>query len=120
MAPQSHVLVIEDNELVSDALRILFESANLRVSTARTIAESLGVARGDPPALALLDLTLPDGNGLTLVAPLLAAGCRTVVALTGHDDRETRQACLEAGCTEVLVKPVPTRELLAKSAAWLA
>ena len=120
MAPQRHVLVVEDNELVSGALRILFESADLRVSTARTVAESLGVAQSDPPALALLDLTLPDGNGLVLVAPLRAAGCRTVVALTGHDDAETRQRCLDAGCADVLVKPVPVRELLARSAAWLA
>jgi CheY-like chemotaxis protein len=50
---------------------------------------------------------------------LLAAGCGVVVALTGRDDPETRQRCLAAGCREVWVKPVPARELVSKSAAWL-
>ncbi len=116
---QWHVLVIEDNEIVADAMRILFESAGYRVSTTGTIAESLGVVRSDPADLVLLDLTLPDGDGLTLIEPLKVAGCRTVVALTGHGEPEIRRRCLDAGCTELFVKPVPVRELLAKSAGWL-
>jgi DNA-binding response OmpR family regulator len=89
------------------------------VETAANIAEALGALRSDPPALALLDLTLPDGDGLVLVEPLHGAGCTIVVALTGHDDEQTRERCLAAGCTEVLVKPVPTRELLARTRHWL-
>jgi DNA-binding response OmpR family regulator len=119
VSDQAHVLIVEDNELVTAAMCILFESADRRVSSAGSIAETLGVAQGDPAKLVLLDLTLPDGDGLSLVAPLLAAGCGTVVALTGHDDPETRARCLAAGCADVFVKPVPARELLAKSAAWL-
>jgi DNA-binding response OmpR family regulator len=114
-----HVLIVEDNELVSSAMRILFESADRRVSTAATIAETLGVAQRDPARLVLLDLTLPDGDGLSLVQGLLEAGCGTVVALTGHDDPETRERCLAAGCLDVLVKPVPARELLRRSSLWL-
>lgn len=116
---RAHVLIVEDNELVTSALRILFESADRRVSVASTIAETLGVARADPARLVLLDLTLPDGDGLTIVDALLAAGCRAVVALTGRDDPETRARCLAAGCADVLIKPVPARQLLAKSTAWL-
>jgi len=116
---QAHVLLVEDNELVSDALCILFESADHRMSVTASIADTLELIATDPPRLALLDLTLPDGDGLSLVAPLRAAGCETVVALTGHDDPETRARCLGAGCDEVLVKPVPTRVLLAKAAEWL-
>ncbi|HEY4217303.1 MAG TPA: response regulator [Gemmatimonadaceae bacterium] len=119
MSEHAHVLIVEDNALVSSALRVLLESADHRVSTAGSIAETLGVAQRDPAKLVLLDLTLPDGNGLTLVAPLLAAGCETVVALTGHEEPEVRAQCLAAGCADVLVKPVPARELLAKCAKWL-
>ncbi len=115
----AHILIVEDSDLVSDALRILFESADYRVSTASTVAAALGVSRADPPDLTLLDLTLPDGDGLVLVEPLHIAGCKTVVALTGHDDYATKARCLAAGCGDVLVKPVPARELLAKSSAWL-
>src|SRR5262245_34321692 len=90
----AHVLIVEDSDLVSDALRILFESADYRVSIASTVAAALSVSRADPPDLTLLDLTLPDGDGLTLVEPLHVAGCKTVVALTGHDDYATRERCL--------------------------
>ena len=116
----SHVLVVEDNALVSGAMRLLLESENHRVSTAASVAESLGLARADVPTLALIDLTLPDGDGLALVAPLFAAGCKTVIALTGHDDPETRARCLASGCADVFVKPVPARELLNRIARWLA
>ncbi|MEP6494888.1 MAG: response regulator [bacterium] len=119
MSGQAHVLIVEDNELVTGAMRILFESADRRVSIAHSIAEALGIGRADPAALVLLDLTLPDGDGLSLVEPLRVAGCRTIVALTGHDDPETRARCIAAGCADVFVKPVPARQLLADSAEWL-
>lgn len=120
MASQAHVLIVEDNELVSDALRVLFETVGYRVSVAASVAETLGVAKNDAPELTLLDLTLPDGDGLVLVEPLRAAGCKTVIALTGHDEPEVREKCLVSGCDEVLVKPVPARELIRRIALWLA
>ena len=118
--PQGHVLVIEDSDLVSSAMRILFENAGHRVSVAATIAETLEIVTTDAPDLALLDLTLPDGDGLALVEPLHTAGCKTVVGLTGWDDPVTRRRCLDAGCAEVWVKPVPAQELVAKIEAWLS
>jgi len=117
---EPHILIVEDSELVSGALRLLLEAAGYRVSTAAGIAEALGIVRTDPPALTLLDVTLHDGDGLLLVESLRAAGCRVVVALTGHDDESTRQRCLAAGCADVLVKPVPTRELVARAQRWLS
>ena len=119
MSEPAHVLIVEDNESVSSAMRILFESADRRVSIANSIVEALGVGRSDPAALVLLDITLPDGDGLTLVEPLLAGGCRTVVALTGHDDPAIRAKCIAAGCADVFLKPVPVRKLLADCAVWL-
>ena len=104
---------------MTSALRALLENANYRVSIAGSIAEASGVGRPDSPSLVLLDLTLPDGDGLALVERLRASGWRNVVALTGHDDANTRQRCLAAGCIDVLLKPVPARELVSKVAAWL-
>jgi DNA-binding response OmpR family regulator len=115
---RAHVLVIEDNELVTSAMRILLEASDYRVSTAASIAEALAVSSDDPPALALLDLTLPDGDGLSLVDPLRAAGA-TVVALTGHDDADTRRRSLAAGCADVFVKPISSRELIRRAGQWL-
>jgi CheY-like chemotaxis protein len=70
----------------------------------------------------LLDLTLPDGDGLRVLRTLAAEGLapRVSVALTGHDDPDTVQRCLDAGCAAVLGKPVPIRELLRRMATWTA
>ena len=119
MSRQAHVLIVEDSELVTSAMRLLFEAANRRVSIAGTVAEALDVGMQDPADLVLLDLTLPDGDGLSIIEPLRNAGSRQFVALTGRDEHAVMIRCREAGCAEVLVKPVPVRDLLAKSAGWL-
>ena len=114
-----HILIVEDNEHVTTALQILLETVPWRVSIAPSIGAALAVTRNDPPSVALLDLTLPDGDGLTLVEPLRTSGAKRIVVLTGHDDRETRQRCLDAGCTDVLIKPVSVRDLIDRSRTWL-
>jgi DNA-binding response OmpR family regulator len=116
-----HVFIVEDSELVSGALRILFEQTGRRVTTAPTVAEAIHAAAADPPDLMLLDVTLPDGDGLTVVEQLRAGGHSTgiVLALTGHDDVEVAERCTRIGCAGVLLKPVATRDLLAQVAALL-
>jgi DNA-binding response OmpR family regulator len=116
----AHLLIVEDNDLVTGALRVVFESAGYRVSTASSLAEARAFAARDPAALVLLDLTLPDGDGLEVVDAFRGAGTRAVVALTGRDDDDTRRRCLDAGCVDVLLKPVPVRELLERAAAWMS
>jgi two-component system OmpR family response regulator len=116
------VLIVEDNELVTGALRILFEETGRRVTVAHTVAEALSVARRDAPDLLLLDLKLPDGDGLEVLNALASEGVRprATVALTGRDDPASLKRCSAAGVTAVMVKPVPSRELLKKAGEWLA
>lgn len=116
----AHVLLVEDNEAVSSAMRILVESAGYRFTSAASIADAIRLGTADPAQLVLLDLTLPDGDGLAAIHLLRAAGCGQFVALTGHDDSDTRTRCLDAGCLDVLVKPVPARTLMAKLGGWLS
>jgi DNA-binding response OmpR family regulator len=108
------VLVVEDSVLISSALRILLESNDYEVTVAGTAAEALDAASTILPDVMLLDLTLPDGDGLSVLTDLAArgAGIPVTLAMTGHDDDITRVRSLAAGCTDVLVKPVPVRELL--------
>ena len=109
----NHVLIVEDNELARDAWRLLLEATGHRVAVAGTVAEALRVARAERPDLALLDLTLPDGESLSIIPQLLVEENPPIfVALTGHDTREAAQRCLTAGCASVLVKPVTSKELL--------
>ena len=121
MPPLPHVLVAEDNDLVSGAMRVLFEETGHRVSTAPSISETVAVAAADPVDLLLLDLGLADGDGLSVLTELRARGAlpRVVVALTGRDEPEVVARCREMGCADVLLKPVPARELLRLARGWL-
>jgi DNA-binding response OmpR family regulator len=118
--PSPHVLVAEDNALVGGAMRLLFEESGFRVSVCGSIASTVATAAADPVDVLLLDLGLPDGNGLAALAELRALGAlpRVAVALTGRDEREVAARCMEAGCVAVLVKPVPARELVGKVREW--
>jgi DNA-binding response OmpR family regulator len=120
--PLPHVLVAEDNELVSGAMRVLFEETGHRVSTTPSIVETVATAAADPVDLLLLDLGLADGDGLDVLAQLKERGAmpRVAVALTGRDEPEIVARCRALGCADVLLKPVPARELLAKARGWLA
>jgi two-component system KDP operon response regulator KdpE len=117
-----HVLVAEDNELVCDAMRVLFGETGHRVSTAGHIAEILDIIESDPVDLLLLDLGLADGDGFEVLSEMRARGLapRVVVALTGREEPELVARCREAGCAAVLLKPVPARELLRLAKEWLA
>lgn len=110
----NHVLVVEDNELARDALRMLLQVTGHQVSVAGSVAEALTVARHGRPDLLLVDLTLPDGDGLEIVRELVVEeNPPTFVALTGHDAREVADRCIAAGCISVIIKPVSSKELLA-------
>jgi CheY-like chemotaxis protein len=116
-----HVLVAEDNRLVADAMRLLFEETGHRVTTAGSIVEVVAAAISDPVDLLLLDLGLSDGDGLEALAQLRERGAlpQVNVALTGRDEPEVIERCKAAGCREVLLKPVPVGVLLRKSREWL-
>ena len=116
----AHVLVAEDNALVSSAMRILLEECGFRISITPSVKETVAVASTDPVDVLLLDLGLADGDGLLAMSELRTLGHlpRVSVALTGRDDPGTVERCTAAGCTAVLLKPVPARELMAKVRAW--
>jgi CheY-like chemotaxis protein len=116
-----HVLVAEDNALVADAMRLLFEETGHRVTTTESIAQTVAAAADDPVDLLLLDLGLSDGDGLAVLTELASRGAmpRVSVALTGRDEQEVSDRCLAAGCRAVMLKPVPVGELLRKSREWL-
>jgi CheY-like chemotaxis protein len=116
-----HILLVEDNALVIGALRLLLEETGHRVSDASTLAAAARVLSDDPPDVVLLDLTLGGEDGLSLMSSVRAhEGQRPiVVALTGHDDADTLERCLGAGCRAVLVKPIKPLQLKSQIAAWL-
>jgi CheY-like chemotaxis protein len=116
------VLIVDDSGHVTGPLQILFEETGRRVAIAESIATAVRACEAERPDLMLLDVSLPDGDGLSVLTRLAgrAALPRVTVALTGHDDALTVQRCRAAGCRDVLLKPVPVRELLRRTAEWLA
>ena len=116
------VLLVDDSPLVTEALGVLLAETGHRVRTAGSVAEAVARARETLPDVLLLDLTLPDGDGLDVLRALAAEGraVRAPVALTGHDDPETEARCRAAGCVAVLVKPVRAATLLKGIAEWTA
>lgn len=118
----AHVLIVEDNALVTSAMTILLEDAGFRVSTAARLADAVDVCGRDRPELILLDLRLPDGDGLSLFDAMRTRGIPlpVVAALTGRDEPEVRARCLAAGCIDVLTKPVNVRTLVPLVRSWIA
>ena len=116
------VLLVDDSALVTEALAVLLRETGHRVRVAGSVAEAVARAREALPDVLLLDLTLPDGDGLEVLRALAAEGraVRAPVALTGHDDPETAARCRAAGCVAVLVKPVRAAALLRGIAEWTA
>ena len=115
------VLIVDDSSHVTGPLQILFEETGRRVAIADSIASAVRACESERPDLMLLDISLPDGDGLSVLSLLAGtSGLPAVtVALTGHDDPLTVQRCRAAGCRDVLLKPVPVRELLRRAAEWL-
>ncbi len=112
MSTNHHVLVVEDSTPLSDAFRIMLERSGFRVSVANSLAAALKVA--DTADVLLIDVSLPDGDGIGLLQSLSGLGRlpQFSIALTGHDDPQTRQRCLDAGCADVIVKPIAVTTLV--------
>jgi CheY-like chemotaxis protein len=117
------ILLVEDNATIRHAFGILLEESGYRVRQTGSGEEAIAIAFEDPPRLILMDVGLPDINGLEVTRRLMAdprtRDCR-VVALTGRALETDQTACLEAGCVGYLTKPVDTGRLLRLIPEYLA
>ena len=122
MEARPHILIVDDSSAVTGALRVLFEETGHDVSVAEPLSAAVGVASERSVDVMLLDLTLPDGDGLSALTTMRARAIepRVTAALTGHAEPEIAARCTAAGCRAVLVKPVPIAELLARVREWTA
>lgn len=120
MEARPHILIVDDSALVTAALRLLFEETGHDVSVAGTVRDAIQMAAARPVDVMLLDLTLPDGDGLAALSAMRAqhAEPRVTAALTGRDEAEVAARCAAAGCRAVLVKPVPIAVLVARVQEW--
>ena len=115
--PSIVVLLVDDQAFVGAALGLLIESEpDIDLRCCRSPGQAIALANQVAPALVLLDLVMPDIDGLTLLHAFRAnpqtAGT-PVVMLSGNDDAATRARALAEGATDFLVKLPPKAELIA-------
>src|SRR3954469_24091111 len=113
------ILVIEDDAgiatIVADALRDTARS----VRRARTAAEGLAVAREAPPELIVLDLGLPDMDGVGVCRTLRETTRVPIVVLSARHAERDKVQLLNAGADDYITKPFSTPELVARVQAHL-
>src|SRR5579884_736460 len=115
----TEVLVIEDDEAISDLLRRGLTYEGYRVSVAADGQSGLLSARDAPPDLVVLDLMLPGIDGLEVCKRLRAADDIPILILTARGTVSDRIAGLDSGADDYMVKPFSIDELLARVRALL-
>jgi signal transduction histidine kinase/CheY-like chemotaxis protein len=112
------ILVADDEKLVRDALAKLLEMEGATVGCATNGEEAVTMALAEDFALVLMDIRMPVVDGLEATSRLRAANfARPIVALTANASPEQRAACLAAGFTDHLTKPIAGTDLVSKVVA---
>jgi two-component system KDP operon response regulator KdpE len=108
------VLVCDDEPQIVRAVRVILHEGGYDVSDAATLAQALDVAASEPPDAAIVDLILPDGNGIELCREFRSWSAMPIVVLSALDEEDQKVLALEAGADDYLTKPFSARELLAR------
>jgi two-component system, OmpR family, phosphate regulon response regulator OmpR len=113
MAPNvQSVLVVEDEASIASFVSLYLKNAGYDVTTAATGAEALAAAEREQPALIVLDLMLPDIDGIEICRRMRQKSDVPILMLTARDESENRIKGLEIGADDYLAKPFEPRELL--------
>lgn len=108
------VLVIDDDPHVRRFLRASLTGHGHAVAEATTVGEALAELRREPPAIVLLDLGLPDGDGLDVLRALRPETRTPVIVLSARGQEGDKVVALDAGADDYLTKPFGTGELMAR------
>jgi two-component system KDP operon response regulator KdpE len=111
------VLVVDDEPQILRALRINLRVRHYDVHVAGTGAQALDVAARHPPDLVILDLGLPDLDGVEVIAGLRGWTDAPIIVLSGRADSTDKVEALDAGADDYVTKPFSMDELLARMRA---
>lgn len=112
IGPDPTLLLVDDDESFVKRLAKAMEKRGFVPETAESVAEGRAMAKARPPAYAVIDLRLKDGNGLDVVETLrdIRPDCRIVV-LTGYGAIATAVAAVKVGATDYLSKPADANDI---------
>ncbi len=112
--PRGTILVVEDEPQMRRFLRASLGAEGYQVREAWTVADGLREAAAEHPDAILLDLGLPDGDGLELLRRVREWSQVPVIVVSARGREEEKVAALDAGADDYLPKPFGTKELLAR------
>ncbi|MCW2971316.1 MAG: response regulator transcription factor [Solirubrobacterales bacterium] len=113
------MLVVDDEPQIVRALKVVLREAGFEAIGAETAAEALDLAAVHPPEAAIVDLVLPDGDGVEVTHRLREWSEMPILVLSAIGDEEQKVKALEAGADDYITKPFGSRELVARLQAAL-
>jgi two-component system KDP operon response regulator KdpE len=113
----TRVLIVDDEPQILRALRINLRARQYEVHTAATGTDALKTAAAHPPDLVILDLGLPDMDGVEVIGGLRGWSAAPIIVLSGRADGADKVAALDAGADDYVTKPFGMEELLARMRA---
>jgi two-component system KDP operon response regulator KdpE len=114
MSDRSRVLVVDDEPQILRALRILLRDAGFEVLQAASVEGALAAAAVRPPQAAIVDLVLPDGDGIEVTRSLRGWSEMPILVLSAVGEEDAKVRALEAGADDYVTKPFGPRELVAR------
>ena len=118
-AHATRVLVVDDEPEIVRGLRIVLRDAGYAVEAASTKAEALTSLATRPPEALVLDLVLPDGDGVSVCKEIRSWSKLPILVLSAVGDEREKVRALDAGADDYVTKPFGTDELLARLRAVL-
>lgn len=108
------ILLIEDEKNIADFIEKILRSDNYKVITAKTGTEGLAIANSACPDIILLDLGLPDMDGLDIIKNIRSWSLCPIIVLSARTTDNDKVSCLDLGADDYITKPFSTNELLAR------
>ncbi|MCD6728180.1 MAG: response regulator transcription factor [Solirubrobacteraceae bacterium] len=119
MSDRARVLVCDDEPHIVRALKIVMREAGFEALPAETAEQALQIATLQRPDAAILDLVLPDGDGVEICRAVRAWSDMPIIVLSAVGDEDRKVQALEAGADDYVTKPFSPRELVARLRAVL-
>jgi two-component system KDP operon response regulator KdpE len=113
------VLVVDDEPQIVRALKVVLREAGFEAVPAETASQALDLAAVRPPEAAIIDLVLPDGDGVEVTRTLRQWSEMPILVLSAVGEEEQKVRALEAGADDYITKPFGARELVARLQAAL-